>query len=109
MNRTLGYRGENGAFGLPRPRGPLLGQTFDQVLGVPPYVGNLMRLGAHGVTAYLGFHIAVHESGFLSTVGWIVGILQGMGALVDVLSLATDIQESARSSRMQVPFEPFEA
>ena len=104
---NLGYRGENGSFGLsPRP-GPLLGQTFDQLLGVPPWAGNLMRLGAHGITSYLGFHIGVHDTGFLSAVGWIVGIVQGMGALVDVLALVSDIQEAARRARMEVPFAPF--
>lgn len=106
---ALGLRPrENGSFGLVR-QGPLLGQTFDQILGVPPYAGDLMRLAAHGITSYLGFHIAVGESGFLSAIGWIVGILQGMGALIDVLALATDIQEAAQRARMQVPFEPFEA
>jgi len=94
------------AFGL-RPS-PLMGQTFDELLGVPPYVGNLMRLGAHGATAYLGLYIGVNESGFLSAIGWIVGVLQGMGALVDVLALVTDIQDAAdRRRRMRDEFEAF--
>jgi hypothetical protein len=106
MTRTLGLAEPRRAFGL--RGGPLLGQSFDELLGVPPYVGNLMRMAAHGATSYLGLYIGIHEDGFLSAIGWIVGVLQGMGFLVDVLALATDIQDAAeRRRRMREEFAAF--
>lgn len=96
------------AFGLAPRTSYELGQTFDQLLGVPPYVGNLMRLAVHGAMSYLGLYIGIHEKGFFSAVGWSVGVLQGMGALVDVLALITDIQDAAERRRlMREDFEAF--
>lgn len=89
-------------------RGPYLGQTFDGTLGVPNLVGDVLRLVAHGLTAYLGLHVGTTERGWLSIAGWAVGLLQGMGAFVDLLTIAANIQE-ARKTGEEAPQENFVA
>jgi hypothetical protein len=52
-----------------------------------PAVGDVIRLGFHGATAYLGFHVWSKEGGFLSFFGLLLGIGQAVGAALDVVSL----------------------
>lgn len=71
----------------PRGPSPTLGQTFDQMFHMTPATGDVIRLFFHGVTAYLGIHTGLKEKGFLSFVGWFIGIGQGIGAVCDIVSL----------------------
>lgn len=91
-------------------RSPLLGQSFDGTIGVSHIVGDALRLAVHGLTAYLGIHVGMKESGWLSIVGWVVGIGQGMGAFIDVLTMAANIQEARRQAHEPEPqdFRAFE-
>lgn len=77
-----------------RPRGPspLLGhpelsQTFNEMLGMPQFCGDVIRLMVHGVSAYLGMYVGDKERGVLSAVGWTFGTLNAFGALIDGVSL----------------------
>ncbi len=70
---------------------PALGQTFDQQLELGPAMGDVIRLFFHGMTAYLGIYVGQRETGFLSFFGWFLGIGQGVGALLDVVSLVQRI------------------
>lgn len=75
------------AFRRPIPRSPVLGQTFDEMMGWSPAAGDLVRLGFHGMTSWLGIYVGIHGQGILSFFGWFLGIGQGLGALLDVVSL----------------------
>lgn len=76
------------AFGRPAPSPRArLGQTFDQMMGWHPATGDLIRLAFHGSSAYLGLYVAVHAKGFVSYLGWILGVGQGLGAVLDIVSL----------------------
>lgn len=65
-----------------------LSQTFDQLLHFSPALGDAIRLAFHGGTTYLGIHVGLHERGFLSALGWFLGIGNGIGAVCDAISLA---------------------
>ncbi len=75
------------AYRRPIPRPPVLGQTFDEMMGWSPAAGDLVRLGFHGMTSWLGIYVGIHGHGVLSFFGWFLGIGQGLGALLDVVSL----------------------
>lgn len=64
-----------------------LGQTFEQLFGWSPTAGDIIRLAVHGSGTWLGIHVALKESGFLSGVGWVIGLTNGVGALCDAISL----------------------
>lgn len=68
-------------------RPALLGQTFDQMMGLPAWTGDVIRLAVHGSTAALGLYVGTLDKGFISTVGWVVGVLSGFAAVLDVASL----------------------
>jgi hypothetical protein len=68
-------------------RRPALGQTFDQMLGLPPWTGDVLRLAVHGSTGALGIYIGTLGRGFWSTLGWVVGIVSGFAAVLDIASL----------------------
>jgi hypothetical protein len=64
-----------------------LGQTFDQMLGMPVCTGDICRLVFHAGATVLGFHVGMKEKGLISVIGWIVGVGQGFAGLLDVVSL----------------------
>lgn len=66
---------------------PSLGQTFDEMLGVSPAVGDGVRLVVHGTAGFLGFYVGTTAKGFISGLGWFLGIANGIGAALDVVSL----------------------
>lgn len=70
-----------------------LGQPFDQMLGFHPALGDGLRLATHGAMSFLGFWIAGRETGPISWIGTGVGVLSGLGALMDVISLVDQIEE----------------
>lgn len=74
-------------YSLAPPRPFSLGQTFDQMFGWSPAMGDAVRLAFHGATAYLGFHVWTSEDGFLSAFGLILALGQSVGAICDVVSL----------------------
>lgn len=53
-------------------------------------IGTVMGLGAAALgvaTAYVGINTGTRERGFLSTLGWVVGIAGGLSALVDTIGV----------------------
>lgn len=66
---------------------PYLGQTFDQLLGFTPAMGDVIRLGFHTASTYLGIYVGLKEKGFVSYLGWFLGVGQGIGAICDAISL----------------------
>lgn len=65
-----------------------LGQTFDEILGFGPAMGDAIRLFFHSTSSYLALVVALKEKGWLSYLGWFLGIGQGVGAICDTISLA---------------------
>ncbi len=82
--RPAAYR----QYHLTGPRG--LGQTFDEMLGFSPAMGDVIRLVYHSGGAWLGFHVALANGKrpVLSTIGWFIGAGMGIAAILDVVSLA---------------------
>lgn len=74
-------------------RGPIqykqLGQTFDQILGIPPAGGDIIRFIGHGIGSWFGLYIGTRGdmSTALRAIGWIVGSGMGLAALLDLVSL----------------------
>lgn len=73
------------------PRGPLMGQPFDQMLGMPPIAGDVIRLVVHGTATWLGFFMGRKETGVLSAVGYAFGGLNAMGAFFDVVAVVEEL------------------
>ncbi len=93
------------------PRPHELGQTFDEMLGFHPLLGDFLRLAAHGGTAFLGIYLGATQKGFIKWLGWSVGILHGLGALMDLLSIADTVargagQKPAPAVETQAPGAP---
>ena len=86
----LGYRHTPPAL-QPAPAPTLgraeLGQTFDQLMGWPAFMGDVLRLVFHGGTAYLGTHVGLKEKGAVRWIAWILGVGNGLAAVADVISL----------------------
>lgn len=96
----LAYR----PYAAPSPHGGRLGQTFDQMLGLPEYAGDLIRLGFHGATTYFGLKVALEEGGtFMGIVGWILGVGNGIGALCDAISLLKRAAGTHPAGREECP------
>lgn len=69
-------------------KSPELSQTFDQLLGWPPFMGDVIRLVFHGGTAYLGIAVGLKEGkSLLGILGWFLGVGNGIGAACDAVSL----------------------
>jgi hypothetical protein len=64
-----------------------LGQTFDQLLGLPVCTGDLCRLLFHTGATVLGVHVGMKGKGAMAVLGWIVAVGQGFAGLLDVVSL----------------------
>jgi hypothetical protein len=69
------------------PSRPALGQTFDEMFGWSPAMGDAVRLLFHGATTYLGIHVGITQTGFLKWMGWLLAAGQSIGAVCDVVSL----------------------
>lgn len=78
------------AYRRPTPPSPALGQTFDEMLGLTPLMGDVLRLVYHGGGTWLGLHVALTpaSSTLLKVVGWILAGGMGLAALLDVVSVA---------------------
>jgi hypothetical protein len=64
-----------------------LGQTFDQLLGFTPAMGDIIRLAFHTASTYLGIYVGLKEKGPIKYLGWVLGVGQGIGAVCDAISL----------------------
>jgi hypothetical protein len=65
-----------------------MGQTFDQMLGLPACSGDVCRLIFHTGATILSFHIALtSKSTAWSTLGWVIGLGQGFAGILDIVSL----------------------
>lgn len=74
-----------------------LGQTFDDIMGWSPTVGDVIRLTFHGIATYLGIWVGLNghkvpmKNKTLRVVtigmGWALAGGQGLGAIADVVSL----------------------
>lgn len=58
-------------------------------------VGSLLGLGLAAGTAWVGIRAGMKEKGFLSVVGWVVGIGGGLRALLYTGGLATSLATAA--------------
>jgi hypothetical protein len=72
-------------------RRSILGQTFDEVIGMPGVCGDLFRLLGHGAGAWLGIYVGTKLTGVPAVVGWIMGIGMGIAATLDVFSIVTRV------------------
>lgn len=66
-----------------------LGQTFDEILGLSPEVGDVLRLVYHGGGAWLGLHVALSngKTPWFSAIGWMIAGGMGIAGILDVVSL----------------------
>jgi hypothetical protein len=64
-----------------------LSQTFDQMFGWSPAMGDTVRLLFHGATAALGYHVWLKDKGFFKYFGLFLALGQTVGAICDALSL----------------------
>ena len=80
-----------------------LGETFDQMLGFNPLLGDLIRLGGHSLATWVGLYAAFYaESRWVKAAGWIIGIGQGLAGICDVISVG---QRLVRGSEVQTTTE----
>lgn len=70
-----------------RPRGLSLGATFDQLLGMSPAAGDVVRLVGHGAAAVIGFHLFADDRKAWKWLGLALGIGHACAGLGDVYSL----------------------
>jgi len=70
-----------------RPSQKVMGQTFDQILGWPPCTGDICRLVFHSGATILGIHVGLKEKGWISVLGWVIGIGEGFAGILDIVSL----------------------
>lgn len=64
-----------------------MGQKFDQMMELPGWAGDMLRLVGHGGMGLVGIYTGAKNSGFWGTLGWVVGIMSSFAALLDVCSL----------------------
>lgn len=73
-----------------------LGETFDEMLGFSPLLGDLLRLGGHGLGAWVGVYAGLYaKSKWMRTVGWFIGVGQGLTGVCDIVSIAQRLFKSA--------------
>ncbi len=66
-----------------------MGQTFDEILGIPPAAGDALRLVGHGIGAWFGIYIGTNPRCALGVriIGWVMGTGMGVAAILDGVSL----------------------
>lgn len=65
-----------------------LGQTWDGYMGLPAWLGDIVRFMVHGSTGAIGIYLGITgSSGLWSTAGWVVGIASAFAALLDICSI----------------------
>ena len=76
---------------------PKVGQTFDEIVGWTPLMGDVLRLTFHSIATYLGVWVGLNinkvKTGNKTTktvtgaLGWALAAGQGLGAIADIISL----------------------
>lgn len=75
-----------------------LGETFDEMLGFSPLLGDLLRLAGHGLGSWVGLYAGIYgKSNWMKAVGWLIGIGQGLTGLCDVVSIVQRVVRPAPS------------
>jgi hypothetical protein len=66
-----------------------LGQKFDELFDWGPVAGDILRLVAHGMAGYLGYYVWITgpKKSVPRYLGLVLGVVQTVGALTDVISL----------------------
>lgn len=65
-----------------------LGETFDEMLGFSPMLGDLLRLAGHGLGSWVGVYAGIYgKSSWMRAVGWVIGVGQGLTGVCDVVSI----------------------
>lgn len=64
-----------------------LGQTWDQMMELPAWCGDCVRLVVHGSTGVMGIYLGTLGKGLWSALGWIVGIVSSFAAVLDIASI----------------------
>lgn len=75
-----------------------LGQPFERMLDWPEWTGDAIRTAVHGTATWLGFYVGVHEKGVLSAIGYGFGALNGVGTLLDIVSILEQVFGARTSS-----------
>ncbi len=67
-----------------------IGQTFDEMLGMTPAMGDIFRLLGHGSGAWFGIYMGSRPttSTPVRIIGWMMGTGMGIAAILDLVSLA---------------------
>jgi hypothetical protein len=89
-----------------RSYSPALGQTFDEMLGFTPAMGDVLRLVYHTGGTWLGLYIGMREKGFMSVLGWAIGLGMGLAAVLDVVSLGKRVVGTHPPEKVAPPPEP---
>ncbi len=90
-----------------------LGQTFDEIMGWSPTVGDVIRLAFHSIATYVGVWAGLN-AGKMRTgsrtvkqvtvgLGWALAAGQGLGAIADIISL---IKRAAGTHPPEKPSPP---
>jgi len=71
---------------------PRIGQTFDQIMGWPSYMGDVLRLLFHGGTTWLGISVGLKEKNrWVSGIAWILAVGNGLAGIADLISVGKRI------------------
>lgn len=78
-----------------------MAQTFDEIVGWSPAVGDVLRLTFHSIATYLGIWVGLNghkvKTGSKTVrivtvgLGWALAGAQGLGAIADIISLGKRI------------------
>lgn len=85
--RAAAYQGPRVVTVHHRPVQLTMGQTFDQMLGLPACTGDLCRLAFHTGATILGVHVGLKGQGAMAVLGWVVAVGQGFAGILDIVSL----------------------
>lgn len=69
------------------PSHKTLGQTFDEMLGLPACTGDICRLIFHSGATALGIYVGLKGKGAWPILGWAIAIGQGFAGILDIVSL----------------------
>lgn len=83
----LAYRPAAPPPALGRYGNKFLSQPFESYLGLSTTAGDVIRLVFHGATAALGMRAFLSDRGFFKWFGLVLGVGQGVGFVLDVVSL----------------------
>ena len=85
--RAVAYQGPRVITVHHRSSHVVLGQTFDQLLGLPACTGDICRLAFHTGATILGVHAGLKGHGAIVVLGWIIAVGHGFAGILDLVSL----------------------